>query len=158
MWPLSYGLKFLFAYIPLLCHPLQIPHWDRLFQAPVPDSHLTHGPNTHTHSNYFQISQWTAQLSSVAHVWLCNPIDCSTPSFPVHHQLPEFIHACPLSQWCHATISSSVVPFFSCLQYFPASGSFTMSQFFTIGGQSIGVSASASVLPMNIQEMFPWYL
>ena len=62
---------------------------------------------------------------------------------------------CPLSQWCHPTISSSVVPFTSCLQSFPASGSFPMSQFFPSGGQSIGVSASASVLPMNIQDIFP---
>ena len=61
----------------------------------------------------------------------------------------------PLSQWCHPTISSSVVPFSSCLQSFPASGSFPMSQFFESGGQSIGVSSSASVLPMNIQDWFP---
>ena len=60
----------------------------------------------------------------------------------------------PFSQWCHPTISSSVVPFSSCLQSFPASGSFQMRQFFTSGGQSIGVSASASVLPMNIQDWF----
>ena len=63
--------------------------------------------------------------------------------------------SCPLSQWCHPTISSSVVPFTFCLQSFPASGSFQMSQFFASGGQSIGVSASASVLPMNIQDWFP---
>ena len=63
--------------------------------------------------------------------------------------------SCPLSRWCHPTISFSVVPFFSCLQSFPASGSFHMSQLFASGGQSIGVSASASVLPMNIQDWFP---
>ena len=61
----------------------------------------------------------------------------------------------PLSRWCHPTISSSVVPFFSCLQSFPASGPFPMSQFFASGAQSIGVSASASVLPMNTQDWFP---
>ena len=61
----------------------------------------------------------------------------------------------PLSWWCHPTISSSLVPFSSCLQSFPASGSFQMSQFFASGGQNIGVSASASVLPMNIQDWFP---
>ena len=61
----------------------------------------------------------------------------------------------PLSWWCHPTISSSVVPFFSRLQSFPTWGSFEMSQFFTSGGQSIGVSASTSVLPMNIQDWFP---
>ena len=64
-------------------------------------------------------------------------------------------NSCPLSQWCHPSISSSVVPFSSRLQSFPASGSFHMSQFFTSGGQSIGASASTSVLPMNVQDWFP---
>ena len=63
-------------------------------------------------------------------------------------------NSCPLSRWCHLIISSSVVPF-SALQYFPASGSFPMSQLFKSGGQSIGASTSASVLPMNIQYLFP---
>ena len=62
--------------------------------------------------------------------------------------------SCPSSQWCHPTISSSVIPF-SRLQSCPASGSFQMTQFFASGGQSIGVSASTSVLPMNIQDWFP---
>ena len=75
-------------------------------------------------------------------------MDCSTPGFPLHHQLPS-------SWWCHPTISSSVIPFFSCLQSFPAPGSFQMSQFFTSGGQGIGTSASASVLPMNTQDWSP---
>ena len=61
-------------------------------------------------------------------------------------------NSCPSNQWCHPTSSSSVVPFSSCLQSFPASGSFQMSQFFTSSGQSSGDSASASVLPMNIQD------
>ena len=64
-------------------------------------------------------------------------------------------NSCPLSWWYHPTISSSVVPSSSCLQSFPASGSFQMSQLFASGGQSIGVSASTSVLPMNIQDWFP---
>ena len=63
-------------------------------------------------------------------------------------------NSCPLSQWYHSTISSSVDPFSSCLQFFPASGSFPMSRLFTSGGQSIRASASASVLPMNIQGWF----
>ena len=63
--------------------------------------------------------------------------------------------SCPSSQWCHPTISSSVVPFYSCPQSFPASGSFLMSQFFSLGGQSIRASASSSVLPVNIQDWFP---
>ena len=74
---------------------------------------------------------------------------CPLPAPRVHP------NPCPLSQWCHPTISSSVVPFSSCPQSFPASGSFPMRQFFASGGQSIGVSASASVLPMNIQDWFP---
>ena len=61
-------------------------------------------------------------------------------------------NSCPVSQWCHPSISSSIVPFSSCLQSSPASGSFPMSQFFASGGQSIGASASASVLPMNTQD------
>ena len=64
-------------------------------------------------------------------------------------------NSCPLSWWCHPTISSSVIPFSSYLQSFQASGSFPMSQLFASGGQSVGVSASASILPMNIQDWFP---
>ena len=74
---------------------------------------------------------------------------CPSPTPRVHS------NSCPLSQWCHPTISSSVIPFSSCLQSLPASGSFPMSQFFTSGGQSIGASDSASILPMNIQDSFP---
>ena len=66
-----------------------------------------------------------------------------------------YTNSCPLSRWCHPTISSSVVPFSSHLQSFPASGSFQISQFFTSGGQSIGVSASTSVIPMNTQDWSP---
>ena len=66
-----------------------------------------------------------------------------------------YSESCPLSQWCHPTISSSIVPFSSCLRFFPASGSSPMSQFFISGGQSIGVSASASVPPMNTQDWSP---
>ena len=66
-----------------------------------------------------------------------------------------YSNSCPLSWWCHPTISSSVIPFSSRLQSFPASRSFPMSQFFVSGSQSIGVSASASVLPVNIQDWFP---
>ena len=76
-------------------------------------------------------------------------LPCPSPT------LRAYSNSCPLSQWCHPTISSSVVPFSFHLQYFPASGSFPMSQLFASGGQSIGASASASVLPMNIQNWFP---
>ena len=74
---------------------------------------------------------------------------CPSPTPRVHP------NSCPLSQWCHPTISPSVVPFSSCPQSFPASGSFQMSQLFTCSGQSTRVSASASVLPMNIQDWSP---
>jgi len=73
---------------------------------------------------------------------------CLSPTPGVHP------NPCPLSWWCHPTISSSVVPFSSCPQSFPTSGSFQMSQLFTSGGQSIGVSPSTSVLPMNTQDSF----
>ena len=66
-----------------------------------------------------------------------------------------YSHSCPLSRWCHPAISSSVVPFSSCPQSLPASGSFPMSQLFTWGGQSTGVSASTSVLPVNAQDLSP---
>ena len=66
-----------------------------------------------------------------------------------------YSNSCPSSRWCHPTISPSVIPFSSCPQSFPASGSFPVSQFFASGGQRIGVSASVSVLPMNIQDWSP---
>ena len=74
---------------------------------------------------------------------------CPSPTPGVHP------NPCPLSHWCHPTISSSVIPFSSCPQSFPASGSFLMSQLSPSGGQSIGVSVSASVPPMNIQDWSP---
>ena len=84
---------------------------------------------------------------------LCDPMDWSTSRPPVLHYLPECSNSCPLSQGCCLTISSSAALFSFCLQSFPASGSFPVSQLFTSGGQSIG--ASVSVLPMNIQDWFP---
>ena len=98
----------------------------------------------------------SVQFSSVTLLCptLCDPMDCNMPGLPVHHQILEptqtRVH---WVWWCHPTISFSVVPFSSCPQSFPASGSFQMSQLFASGGQSIG--ASASILPMNIQGWFP---
>ena len=95
---------------------------------------------------------------SVARLCLtrCDSTDCRNARFPC---LPPSPRVCsdsrPSSQWCHPAISSSVVPFSSCPQSFPASRSFPMRQLFTSGGQSIEVSASASVLPMNIQDWYP---
>ena len=85
---------------------------------------------------------------------LCDPIDCSTSGFPVLHYLPV-CEICPVSWWCYPTISSSVAPFSSCPQPFPPSWSFPIGQLFASGGQSIWVSASASVLSMNIRGLFP---
>ena len=76
------------------------------------------------------------------------------PRLPYTSTTGACSNSCPPSWWCHPTMSS-VIPFSSCLQSFPASGSFPMSQFFASGGQSIGISASASVFPMNIQDWFP---
>ena len=82
-------------------------------------------------------------------------MDYSTPGLPAHRQLLVYSNSYPLSRWCHPTISFSVIPFSSCLKSFHAARSLQMSQLFTSRGQRIGVSASASVLPMNIQDWFP---
>ena len=96
------------------------------------------------------VVQWLSHVqlletSWTQHAWL------SSPSLSPR----ACSNSCPLSRWCHPTISSSVTPFSSCPQSFPTSGSFPTSQLFASGGQSIGASASASVLPMNIQDWFP---
>ena len=96
-----------------------------------------------------QFSCWVVSDSLRPHGLQHARPPCPTPTPRVYS------NSCPSSWWYHATISSSVVPFYSCLQSFPASGSFQMSQFFASGGQSIGVSTSTSVLPMNIQDWFP---
>ena len=93
----------------------------------------------------------------------CSVVSNSLQPHGLQHTRPScpsptpgvYSNVCPLSRWCHSTISSSVVPFSPHLQSFPASGSFQMSQLFPSGDQSIGVSASASALPMNIQDWFP---
>ena len=100
-------------------------------------------------------------LSSVQ--FSCSVVSDSLRPHGLQHARPPcpspapgvYSNSCPLSQWCHPTVSSSVVPCSSRLQSFPASGSFQMSQLIASGGQSIGVSASTSVLPMNIQDWFP---
>ena len=86
---------------------------------------------------------------------LCNPMNCSTPGPLSITNSGVHPNSWPSSRWCYPTISSSVVPFSFCLQSLPASGSIQMGQLFTWGGQSIGVSASASVLPMNTQDWSP---
>ena len=97
---------------------------------------------------YFEFSRSVVSYSLWSHEPQHARPPCPSPTPRVHP------NSCPLSQWCHPTISSSVVPF-SYPQSFPASGSFQMSQLFVSGGQSIGISASASVLPMNTQDWSP---
>ena len=102
---------------------------------------------------YYDSTISSVHFSSVTQLCpiLCNPMDCRTPGFPVHHQLLELIQT-HVHQVSDAIPPSHLLLSSSPLQSFPASGSFPVSQFFTSGRQSIGVSASASVLPMNIQD------
>ena len=112
-----------------------------------------HGLNLHLFRSSFIFFQFNS-VQFPSHVWLF--ADCSKTGLPVHHQCPDFTQT--HVYWVSDAIQPShplVVPFSSGLQSFPASGSFQMSQFFASGGQSIGVSASISVLPMNTQDWFP---
>ena len=99
-------------------------------------------------TSWAKVDCWLLQIvvvcCSVANLCptLSNPVDCSAPGLPVLHCLLEFAKLMSIIVWCHPTISSSVAPFSSCPQTFPASGSFPISQFFTLGGQNIGASAS----------------
>ena len=122
-------------------------HWPRCYRPSLTTSSIT---------NYLLYSTSSVQFS---HSVVSNSL---WPHEPQHARplcpspTPRVCpNSCPLSRWCHPTISSSVVPFSSHLQSFPASGSFPMSQFFTSGGQSIGASASTSVLPMITQDWSP---
>ena len=95
-------------------------------------------------------------VQSLSCVWLLWPHGLQHSRLPCPSRAPgACLDSCPSIRWCHPTISSSAVPFSSCLQSFPASGSFPVSQFFGSGGQSIGASTSTSVLPMNIRGWFP---
>ena len=112
-----------------------------------------------------RVSDWQSLYPSSQRVWECEQLlfshsimsESVTQWTVAHRTFLSFTisNSCPLSWWCHPTLSSSVGPFSSSLQSFPASGSFLMSQFFTSGGQSIGASASASVLPISIQDWLP---
>ena len=108
-------------------------------------------------------ASYTSHLGKSSVQFSCSFVSDSSWSHGLQHARPPcpsptpgvYSDSCPLSWWCHPTISSSVIPFSSCLQSFLAFWSFSMIQFFSSGGQSIGISASASVLPMNIQDWFP---
>ena len=104
------------------------------------------------------LSLWqyvVAVVQSLSHVRLFATPWTAARQAPLSSTIWIYSNSCPLSQWCHPAISSSVVPFSSCPQSFPASGSFLMSWLFPSGGQSIRTSASASVLPMNIHHWVP---
>ena len=102
------------------------------------------------------IIQFSQSVQSLSCVWLFATHESQHARPPCPSPTPRvYSNPCPLSRWCHPAISSSVVPFSSCPQSFPASGSSPMSQLFTWGSQSTGVSASASVLPVNTQDWFP---
>ena len=116
---------------------------------------------------FYCTAQWYIQYPTINHNVQFNSVNSAMSNSLWPHGLQHdrltcpsptpsvYSNSCPLSRWCHPTISSSVVPFSSHLQSLPASGSSQMSQFFASGGQSIGVSVLASVLPMNIQDWFP---
>ena len=111
---------------------------------------------------YFKYVFWMFSLISVPFSSvnqscpvLCDPMNRSTPGLPSITNSGVYSNSCPSSRWCHPAISSSVVPFSFCSQSLPASGSFPVSQLFAWGGQSIGVSASASVPPVNTQDWSP---
>ena len=104
---------------------------------------------------YTHMYMYITVFQSLSAVWLFVTTWTAACTLPCPSLSPRVCsNSCPLNWWCHPTISSSVTPFSSCLQSFPASGSFPVSRLFTSGGQSIGASASASVLPMNIQHWF----
>ena len=131
------------------------------FYVAQKDTGKTVHPNSDTRRKLWihilhKIGRGLSSVQSLSHVQLFvtpwkqhTRLSCPSPT------LRACSNSCPLSQWCYPTISSTVNPVSSCLQSFTASGSFPMSQFFASGGQNIGVSASASVLPMNIQDWFP---
>ena len=102
----------------------------------------------------FVLSLFSSVRSFQSCPCLCNTMDCSMPGFPIHHQLPELTQAHVYRLGDATQPSHPVFPFSSCLQFFLTSGSFPMRQFFPSGGQIIGTSASASILPVNIQDWF----
>ena len=127
------------------------PHWPSFGSSAIPTFLLPQCPclKMFTLLLFIQFSctvvSNSLQPHGLQHTWL--PCPSPTPR--------AYSNSCPLHRWCHPTISSSGIPFSSCLQSFPASGSFQMSKFFTLDGQNIRVSASASVLPMYIQDWSP---
>ena len=142
---------------PTLCNPMDVAcqallsmvisrqeYWSGL-QCPLPGQILYHLSHEGSPINQYSSNSVLSHVQFFVTPWL----PCPSPTPRVYSD------SCPLSRWCHPTISSSVVPCSSHLQSFSASGSFPMSQFFASSGQSIGVSASVSILPMSIQDWSP---
>ena len=141
-------------------HDLQDDSWENFFSSIYSEKIL---------SRSFIFKRKKLEYSSISinlhmqHQFSCSVVSSSLWYHGLQHTRPpcpsptpgHCSNSCPSGQWWHPNISSSVIPFSSCLQSFPASGSFPINQFFASGGQSIGVSASASVLPMNIKDWFP---
>ena len=152
----SYHLVSKISLLPALWMPYGSPT-SEFFKLNFMESQLHNTKGTH-----FKSIIWHS-LTSISSVLLSHSVVYDSENYGLHHArlsclspTPRvYSNSSPLSPWCHPTILSSVFPFSSNLQSFPASGSFHMSQFFTSGGQSVGVSASASVLPKNIQDWFP---
>ena len=142
-WPFFFRALCWFFLVSLTCNP----EWPRVLLGPLLKLQLLPG-----WSDLMALN--TSCCCSVPQLCLtlCDLVNCSTPGLPVHHQLLEFTQTYVHRQWCHPTISSSVIRF-SCPHSLPASRSFPVSRLLTSGGQSIG--ASASVLPMNIHSWFP---
>ena len=124
--------------------------------------YITWVDNWYRHNNWMKIPPNQIQMKRSVQ-FSCSVMSNSLQPHGLQHARPPcpspsprvYSNSCLLSWWCHTAISSSAVPFFSYLQSFPASGSFQISQFFVSGGQSIGISTSTSVLPMNTQDWFP---
>ena len=146
----SLGLNFLekiTLYFLEFFHPGSSVIWD-ISLPPTPYSHLVSSRSIDLKASSVQFSHSVVSDALWPHGLQHARFLCPSPP-------GVGTNSCPLNQWCHPTIPFSVVPFSSCLQSFPASRSFPVSQFFASGDQSIGVSATASVLPMNIQDSFP---
>ena len=160
--PLGKLVSSLFTSVPLSCSLLSL-----MLSLGSADSH-SKGPSKRLMSQFYLfpflfLPYCLAWVQPTVKLLSCSVMSDSLQPHILQHPRPPCpspapgacSNSCPSSQWCHPTVSSSVIPFSSCLQSFPASGSFPMSQFFASGGRSIGVSASASVLSMNIQDWFP---
>ena len=152
-WSSLINNNFFKFWLPCLCHKkvLHILAPLRSCSLALKSSEI---PTNKTSFSTFQFSSFQFSHSVMSHSLQPQELQHARPPCP--SPTPgAYPNSCPLSQWCHTTISSSVVPFSSCPQSFPASESFQMSQLFASGGQSIGVSASTSVLPKNTQDCSP---